>query len=457
MKKFTGLLFLAIMVISCGDENESLKWINYYDPDIDEKERAEFCGDVECGEKQYDGKYVLCGICESGEYCDQTKRCQKVCQENSCGIIAVKGGYYGNMDIDCGKCSDEKFCSNNNICVTKESICDLKECGEVSFTENTSQTVKVDCGTCKSDEYCSKIQTCEVKSDECEGKCGTVSIESNDGFFEVECGGCTGDFAYCGVNNVCKSACDGKECGTDTVKLEDNFDKTYECGSCGDGLNYCDSSSKCQVACESYECGEETIYEFGTGEKSVSCGTCENTRYCDATLNCSEGTVAGDYLYDSSVVLDTLSGFMWTKANEEELTQSEAETYCDGLETAGFTDWSLPDISQLRSLVKGCDKVGTGVDTVTGDDSGTCGVISSCTESSCSDANCDGCTNNAGSGPQGLYLASEIWDYTGNVNGRFWSSSEVPDKADSFWFVRFSNASVAFNWDGSEYNVICVR
>ncbi len=60
-------------------------------------------------------------------------------------------------------------------------------------------------------------------------------------------------------------------------------------------------------------------------------------------------------------VSDNITGLMWQQSpdtNEDtiidvndKLTFSEAQTYCDNLDFAGNTDWWLPDIKQLYSLI----------------------------------------------------------------------------------------------------------
>lgn len=442
MKKIL-IIILSLFFLSCGDDDAPL-WVNTYDPNLDKEELAKICEEAQCGNKQYNGSFILCGVCDDGKYCSTDKKCVSSCETFNCGTMWVDT-YSGKKNVDCGSCRESERCSTQNICLSDESICGTKKCGKVSFMNDENQTVDVACGTCNEDEYCSEDQKCTLVSSECIGKCGSFLVDGYDGKVEVDCDGCEGEIAYCGTDNECRTACEGKECGTDIVKLQGDENKTFTCGSCGEGMNYCSNIYKCEVACELKECGEEIVNKFGDGETPVACGTCESPDYCSSALTCSEGTVSGDYIYDSSIVVEPKLGLMWHKASVADKTQAQAVAYCSASSVAGFSDWTLPDITQLRSIVRGCDKTET------------CGITSSCTDSTCSDDNCQGCINSGGAGPEGLYLVADIWDYSGDANGRFWSSSEVPDKADSYWFIRFSNASVAYNWDGSEYNVICVR
>ena len=57
---------------------------------------------------------------------------------------------------------------------------------------------------------------------------------------------------------------------------------------------------------------------------------------------------------DTNVVLDTLTGLLWTRnANlpGKKISWNEAVAYCDTLEYGGFSDWRLPNIEELQSLI----------------------------------------------------------------------------------------------------------
>lgn len=404
MKKILNILIIAaLFLISCSKIDESHLWINFYDPDKDNEKRAEICDTAECGNIFYEGANVLCGECVKDHYCSKEQKCMIRCRENSCGDVILVT-YFTDVDLtDCGKCPDGELCGSNNICISNENICGEKKCGKKVFSDIDGVLHEVECGTCDDDYFCDPSYKCIEKAAVCAGKCGKLSVTVvEDDIVDIECGGCEGEFGYCSAVNTCAEACEEKECGTDTVT---------------------------------------TL----TGIETFECGICTTPKYCDSTQNCKAGTQAGEMIYDENIVVDTVTKLMWQRSNASAMVRESAETHCKTASTDGFTDWTLPDISKLKTIVSGCAAIQT------------CGIEDTCTDSTCTNADCDGCTNGSGSGPEGLYLAADVWTYTGDANGRFWSSSSTPDKADSYWFIRFSNASVAYNWDGSEYFVRCVR
>lgn len=45
------------------------------------------------------------------------------------------------------------------------------------------------------------------------------------------------------------------------------------------------------------------------------------------------------------------SGLMWQQETPEKMTWDQAETYCKNLNLGGYTDWRLPTIQELLSMV----------------------------------------------------------------------------------------------------------
>ncbi len=62
-----------------------------------------------------------------------------------------------------------------------------------------------------------------------------------------------------------------------------------------------------------------------------------------------QGALVGN---GDGTVSDTATGLMWQKATAPgKYTWEQALAYCEGLSLSGYTDWRLPNVSELRSLV----------------------------------------------------------------------------------------------------------
>lgn len=144
---------------------------------------------------------------------------------------------------------------------------------------------------------------------------------------------------------------------------------------------------------------------------------------------------------DEGICTDTTSRLSWQMdPPSEPMTWEEAKSYCSNLSLTG-DGWHLPTISELRSLIRGCDG------TITG---GACGVSDSCLNSSCENEPCFSCTN--GGGPNNACYGPE--EMSGECN-YYWSSSAVQNH-DGVWVVYF-DAGMVGTTIGDIYYVRCVR
>jgi hypothetical protein len=143
---------------------------------------------------------------------------------------------------------------------------------------------------------------------------------------------------------------------------------------------------------------------------------------------------------------DSLTGLTWqVEPSGDHMTWDDAKTYCNNLSLGGDDDWRLPTISELRSLIRGCNVTETG---------GACGVMDDCLDSSCWDDPCGGCESLAGPGSGGAYWPSGM---SGEI-GWYWSSSPVYiDGGYRAWLVDFSTGHVDYYYVDYGNGVRCVR
>ena len=230
---------------------------------------------------------------------------------------------------------------------------------------------------------------------------------------------CEGDNALCAEGTcICIPACSGKECGDD------------ECGgscACQAGL-HCGGDQQCFDPCAGKECGDG-----GYGE---SCGSCEAGEVCTDYYLCE---------YPETWT-DPTSGHTWqVTPTGGTMAWSDAKSHCAGLSLDG-SGWHLPNIGELRSLIRGCPATELGSEICKLEEGG-------CLDSTCNDGDlCEYCPGNDGPAG-GCYWPDEMqgecfWS---------WSSSPVEDGDIGAWGVHFVNGSVHHYGVYSGGHVRCVR
>jgi len=74
---------------------------------------------------------------------------------------------------------------------------------------------------------------------------------------------------------------------------------------------------------------------------------------CDGTrLPSGDGANSGEFVVSSDglTVTDTITGLVWQRDTSSN-TWAEAKAYCAGLTLGGFSDWRLPAVMELRTIV----------------------------------------------------------------------------------------------------------
>lgn len=126
----------------------------------------------------------------------------------------------------------------------------------------------------------------------------------------------------------------------------------------------------------------------------------------------------------------------WSKKSHNKMTWLKAKEYCANLVEANYSDWRLPTISELRTLIKNCPTMETG---------GNCKVETNCLLSSCYSNVCSGCSGSS----DGRYskLGDAEW---------LWSSSDQVDGTGYAWSVYFYNGHVGYGLKTYQIYVRCI-
>jgi hypothetical protein len=196
---------------------------------------------------------------------------------------------------------------------------------------------------------------------------------------------------------------------------------------------------------------------------------------------------------DQGICTDETNGLMWPLYDtpNHSAEYSIARDRCQASSVGGYSDWRLPTILELRTLIRGCPQNET---------EGTCPVSETCLNTSCAESDCSYCFSGFWTGSSecpsascindecvtcsifpegpcamcdfnyGAYLVQELnW-----TNTSYWSSSEVPqtpaNSETRHWGVDFSYGAVILDGTyaessaggtadivGGMQSVICVR
>ena len=156
--------------------------------------------------------------------------------------------------------------------------------------------------------------------------------------------------------------------------------------------------------------------------------------------------------------VDESTGLMWEVAGDQHSggTWVESYLYCQNLERCAETDWRMPTISELRTLVGGCDDTATG---------GACPVVDGCNIGCLDISDCDGCT--AGWGPEsvnGCYWDEALGDECVHFGlggyvyyDSFWSGTAIVGMTSRAWTIDFYDAEVSQSLKTEDNLIRCVR
>lgn len=192
-------------------------------------------------------------------------------------------------------------------------------------------------------------------------------------------------------------------------------------------------------------CGDDDDDDSGGGDDD---GGDDNAEDDDDDDNDDGGGDDDDDNDDTSnkTWTDPSSGLTWqVTPYGDYMDWEDAMVYCQNLSLDGG-GWYLPTISELRTLIRGCDS------TVTG---GSCGVTDECASYDCWSEDCwDKVDCEYEGGPNnGCYWPIELLGYCYH----FYSSSTVEEFAGVVWEVDFNTGGVVTTDDVGTKFSRCVR
>ena len=125
-----------------------------------------------------------------------------------------------------------------------------------------------------------------------------------------------------------------------------------------------------------------------------------------------------------------------------------AMDYCEGLEDGDFSDWRVPNIDELRSIVDGCEAIMPGGACPIHDGSGSDSLTPACHDNDCG----------VNDGPSELLGCYNIPDM-GDVCGGQWSSSIDASDSGKAFIIQFTYGDLGPNDTGyaSAFKVHCIR
>lgn len=389
--------------------------------------------------------------------------------ENSGNSICHYGEYecHGDDSYFCGYSGDDLMWLLSEEC---SYGCEYGKCIDSSDSGSDSSASDDNSSECTSgkfkcvgDEshYCNSTGSwvydsrCENGCDSSTGKCKTNSGDNEEPSTDLTC---VDEGSYRCYDDKLRQQCNSGtwktveeceyECNTTTSKCEDDKgckSGEYKCTS-AKLSSYCENNfwkvnEECEYACD-YSTGKCKDSECTTGE--YLCGDSKDEGFSYASYYCSQGYWTYDHTCPGKCDSSTgkcdcakVNGKTWSEAVKNK-TWEEAKTYCENLVECGYSDWHLPTISELRTLIQNCPATMTG---------GECGVADSCLSfSECWNSTCQGCDFDS----SGKYskLGDTYW---------LWSSSVRSDGSGYAWYVVFDYGRVGNYYKSNTYSVRCVR
>ena len=266
---------------------------------------------------------------------------------------------------------------------------------------------------------------------------------------ETELGGTCSVTDFCLEDTCYNNACNG--CGFDFYnysKLDDEI-WLWSSSTSDNSSAWCVNFGNGRVMKEDYNnYSDVRCVRSGNTDNPCDPNPCSGITNSNGTCTvngkkyvcgCNDGYIWDGSICDSPASCTIIDGKMWSSKALYEKTWEIATWSCENLTECGYSDWHLPTISELRTLIQNWSNT---------EINGSCGVTDSCLSSTCKSPYCDG----DGASDSNSLEYSKLGD-----TGEFWSSSPQSDNSDYAWYVNFSFGAVRSDDIYSGHNFRCVR
>jgi hypothetical protein len=301
--------------------------------------------------------------CTATAYCDETKGCvhealnyqcndQDPCTADVCDPDGVGGCVHTDLEDGEG-CDDLDSCTTGDVC-TGGTCAGNGDCDEPTLTMPDSPSVKC--------TYCKYDGTCPIAGESCYGQDGHYSInwpeyDVYDDYVVDQVSGLTWQRNVTDqVGNwyqAVQSCLDLELAGEGDWRLPNRMELmsivTYAGGAIDqDAFPNTPASRFWSASTNAAGTHGWDIWFTGGGFRTDSVWGASYYR-------CVRGQAPAtpNYLPDTDTVLDQTTGLTWQRHLPDEIYKwSEGMAYCESLELDGETDWRLPNIKELVTLVE---------------------------------------------------------------------------------------------------------
>ena len=312
-------------------------------------------------------------------------------------------------------------------------ICEEKnaECGQIEY-EYLGKMRKVLCGECENGYECRK------ETNKCEKTDESGKTEQND------------------EDQTDNNPTDDSEVADDTEPIGDSEQiDDSESTDDKDSVNSNDEDQTDNNPVDDKDSGnsndEDQTDNNPTDDKDSVNDNDEDSQKPDADnsdpieINLPEcSQTSGTPCHDSSI------GLTWSTKSLNLMSWENAKVYCGGLSEGDFTDWRLPNIDELKTLIT----VPNGIPKTA-----SCLVseANNCLAETCWDSHCaENCFDNEDSNINCNEYDDGRFSKLGDTEW-LWSSSFIQNLSNEPWLVLFLNGLVSGNVVGGVHNVRCVR